>query len=190
MSDLPKEAVLAAWEQGIQGFTHAGYNGAIRTMASDELAHFSDNTVGEVSIRACAEIANDLPSIKRRHKSAACDDAGSALLQGYMVARYILGTFDLRPSYSAPADIETNARLIAQRIANISFDDVLTRLTEEADQELRGFSEYAGPRISVTKDLGQQGAVAFVFTCLVTGIQLALAEATLFLPPASAGGPG
>ncbi len=175
---------LVAWTRGLRSFSASEYTEAIREMTEDDHRNFCDAALRDAVIGTAASRVNALPTIKRHRKEAAMEDLADAVSSGYIFARYVLGTFEDRPSYSGDrADIDRNRALIVDQTENEPPELVTGPLTPDAERTLNAIAQEDVPLSHGLKDLGKQGATALIFSGLITGIQLALAEANVFLPP-------
>jgi hypothetical protein len=175
---------LTAWKRGLERFSESEYHKAGRSQDDDQMRRFCTYALSTAALIAAETSAIDAP-VKRRRRKAASEDIADSIFTGYGFARFVLGTFQDSPSYAPPADSSAvrKAGMIVGHASKFPFDVVTESLTPEAYEELRKTSEAAATMINVRRDLSHKCVVAMVFGGLVTGIQLALAEAELFLPP-------
>jgi len=174
------------WSRGVAQFSEADCNKARRALGRSNLAlqRFRDVAVADAVIPVAAHVAAQPPGIKRRHQKALSQDAQGDVWEGYTFARFILGTFNVAPSYSnSPTDADQKAEQMVEHAESFSSDRVTDSLTPAAHHYLKQFAE-ASARLGVAiRDLGHEQAVAFVYSALIAGIQLALSEADLFMAP-------
>ena len=153
-------------------------------MTEDHHLNFCDAALRDAVIATAGSRVSALSTIKKRRHEAATGDVADAVSAGYIFARYVLGTFEDYPSYSGDrADTDRNRALIVDQVANVSPGLVTGSLTPEAERTLNALAQEDVRLSHGMKDLGKQGATALIFSCLIAGIQLALAEANVFLPP-------
>jgi hypothetical protein len=126
--------------------------------------------------------------INRRQRQAALEEILDVTFEGYRMARYLLGTFEIHPRYSNldhPATL--NAKRLNDRCHAYAFDDLILSL--DGDEDVIGAigdRRVVSPLLSILGD--EQGTTVFL-AAYTTGVALALAEEELFGPALGTGVP-
>ena len=121
--------------------------------------------------------------IKRRYRSDALEAVAAAAFEGYMEARYLLGTGAARPGYSGSAGEATiNADRINRKTKEFAFDKVVQSLSGGENNELAKSVGRTRARFPLSRIVRQDKSDALFLASYFFGITAAMAEEQLFGP--------
>jgi hypothetical protein len=120
--------------------------------------------------------------VKWRHRPEALDAVVAATFEGYMTARYLLGSGPVRPKYSLdPSEASANAQRIDQQIKAISRDDVI-RALDGGNRELINRIGLTQARFPLQEMMRKDKSDDLFLTSFCLGVAAAMAEELLFGP--------
>ena len=120
--------------------------------------------------------------VKRRYRSDALEAVAAATFEGYMKARYLLGTGAARPMYSrSDNEVTNNADRINRKMKAFSFDKVIWALSG-GDNDLVKWVGETRARFPLNGVIKQDKSDAMFLASYCLGIAAAMAEEQLFGP--------
>ena len=165
-----------------KAFDYAAFTAACSEIGGEERLPSIDEAMGRARAREARSVLL-VRGIPLRERRPALSEVNSFLLQGYVIGRWMLGTFSSPTAYSqSRAEARANSKRLTHMAFSYEFDDLTAALRGPALDVLERLCCASGP---ISTSLGLRVGPGVCFCYLMHGLRLALAEEELFGPSRS-----
>jgi hypothetical protein len=139
-----------------------------------------DAAAHKVVLRQAALVAV-FPQVKRRDRETATSETAQSVLNGYMAARYVLGTWHSDVSYSTSRTAAGNAKSLTDAMDYLpAIETLMPSLSPEFRQFLGDLALRSVTDSILETLFGLKKAQGIALTALVDGVYIGLAESDEF----------